>query len=42
MRKGGQIRKSQISHNRMWLLIPVEKLLVKLSAEGFLKNYAPG
>jgi ribosomal protein S8 len=24
------------------LLIHVEKLLAKLSAEGFLKNYAPG
>lgn len=38
MRKGGHIRKSKISHNRMWLLIPVEKLLAKLSAEGFLKK----
>jgi hypothetical protein len=42
MRKGGHIRKSKISQNRMWLLIPVDKLLAKLSAEGFLKNYAHG
>jgi hypothetical protein len=38
MRKGGHIRKSKISHNRLWLLIPVEKLLAKLSEEGFLKK----
>jgi hypothetical protein len=42
MRKGGHIRKSKISQNRMWLLIPVDKLLAKLSAEGLLKNYAHG
>jgi hypothetical protein len=38
MRKGGHIIKSKISQNRLWLLIPVEKLLAKLSAEGYLKQ----
>jgi nicotine oxidoreductase len=35
-------RKSKLSHNRMWLLLPVDKILDKLNNEGFLKNYHPG
>ncbi len=42
IRKGGHIRKCKISHNRMWLLLPVDKILLKLASEGFLKNYTAG
>ena len=41
-RIGNHIRKKKISHNRMWLLVPVVKILNKLATEGFLKNYTPG
>ena len=46
IRKGGHILakgvKCKISHNRMWLLLPVDKILLKLASEGFLKNYTAG
>ena len=40
-KKNGHIRRAKIGHNRIWLLVPVDKLLSKLSNEGFLKNYRP-
>ena len=39
---GDHFRKSKISHNRVWLLVPVDRILNKLSDEGFLKNYSKG
>jgi len=37
----GHIRKTKIGHNRIWLLVPMDKILSKLSNEGFLKDYQP-
>ena len=39
--KDGHIRRAKIGHNRIWLLVPVDKILSKLSINGFLKNYKP-
>ena len=41
-RVGNHIRKRKSPHNRIWLLVPVVKILNKLASEGFLKNYVPG
>jgi hypothetical protein len=38
----GFTRKTKISHNRLWLLIPVTPLLNKLAEKGFLRDYVPG
>jgi group II intron reverse transcriptase/maturase len=38
----GVTRKTKISHNRLWLLVPVTPLLEKLANKGFLRDYAPG
>jgi hypothetical protein len=40
--RSGVTRKTKISHNRMWLLIPVTPILEKLAEKGFLRDYVPG
>jgi retron-type reverse transcriptase len=40
--RAGISRKTKISHNRMWLLVPVTHLLNKLAEKGFLKDFKPG
>jgi hypothetical protein len=40
--KNNHIRKSKISPNRMWLMVPVDRILIKLANEGFLKEYSQG
>jgi hypothetical protein len=37
-----KIRRAKIGHNRMWLLVPMDKILTKLANEGFLKNFQLG
>jgi group II intron reverse transcriptase/maturase len=39
--KDGHIRRAKIVPNRIRLLAPVDKILSKLSINGFLKNYQP-
>jgi ribosomal protein S8 len=41
-KKRGISRKAKISHNRMWLLVAMDKILNKLNTEGFLRDYKPG
>jgi hypothetical protein len=41
-KKNNHVRKSKIRHNRMWLLVPVDRILNKLDTEGFLKEYSQG
>ncbi len=40
--RSGVTRKTKISHNRMWLLVPVTPILAKLAEKGFLRDYVPG
>ena len=42
IQKKGVTRRTKISHNRMWLLVPMDRILNKLNNEGFLKEYKLG